>query len=316
MNFDIVYLPPVHPIGEVNRKGRNTPAEPGGTIHPDPRDVGSPWAIGSKYGGHDAIHPELGTIEDFDEFVSAARDRGLEVALDLALQCAPDHPWVTAHPEWFTTRPDGSIAYAENPPKKYQDIYPMNFDNDPDGVYDEVLRVVRFWIDHGVTRVSCRQPTHQADQLLGVADRQGARDEPGGDLPRGGVHQARDDARAGAHRLLAVLHLLHLAHRQAGDHRLRGGARRGLGLHAPQLLSEHAGHPARLAAERWTPDLRDPRGAGVDAVADLGRVLRIRAVRARGRASGQRGVQELGEVPAAPAGLRRRRCSRAAPCSR
>ena len=124
MNFDIVYLPPVHPIGEVNRKGRNTPAEPGGTIHPDPRDVGSPWAIGSKYGGHDAIHPELGTIEDFDEFVSAARDRGLEVALDLALQCAPDHPWVTAHPEWFTTRPDGCIAYAENPPKKYQDIYP------------------------------------------------------------------------------------------------------------------------------------------------------------------------------------------------
>ncbi len=151
MNFDIVYLPPIHPIGEVNRKGRNTPAEPGGTINPDPRDVGSPWAIGSKYGGHDAIHPELGTIEDFDEFVIAARDRGLEVALDLALQCAPDHPWVSAHPEWFTTRPDGSIAYAENPPKKYQDIYPMNFDNDPEGVYHEVLRVVRFWIDHGVT---------------------------------------------------------------------------------------------------------------------------------------------------------------------
>ncbi|HZM68641.1 MAG TPA: alpha-1,4-glucan--maltose-1-phosphate maltosyltransferase [Nakamurella sp.] len=151
MGFDIVYLPPVHPIGEVNRKGRNSSAEPGGAVNPDPRDVGSPWAIGSKDGGHDAIHPELGTIEDFDAFVAAANDRGLEVALDFALQCAPDHPWVGTHPEWFTTRPDGSIAYAENPPKKYQDIYPMNFDNDPEGLYAEVLRVLRYWIEHGVT---------------------------------------------------------------------------------------------------------------------------------------------------------------------
>ena len=151
MAFDIVYLPPIHPIGEVNRKGRNNPAEPGGTIHPDPRDVGSPWAIGSAAGGHDAVHPELGTLQDFVDFVTAARDLGLEVALDFALQCAPDHPWVAEHPEWFTTRPDGSIAYAENPPKKYQDIYPVNFDNDPPGIYAEVLRVVRFWISHGVT---------------------------------------------------------------------------------------------------------------------------------------------------------------------
>ncbi|TKV60561.1 alpha-1,4-glucan--maltose-1-phosphate maltosyltransferase [Nakamurella flava] len=151
MGFDIVYLPPIHPIGEVNRKGPNTPAEPGGTIHPQPWDVGSPWAIGSAAGGHDAVHPDLGTIDDFDTFVAAARDRGLEVALDLALQCAPDHPWVQSNPEWFTTRPDGSIAYAENPPKKYQDIYPLNFDNDPDGLYAEVLRVVNFWIDHGIT---------------------------------------------------------------------------------------------------------------------------------------------------------------------
>ena len=133
MGFDIVYLPPVHPIGEVNRKGRNSSAEPGGAVNPDPRDVGSPWAIGSKDGGHDAIHPELGTIEDFDAFVAAANDRGLEVALDFALQCAPDHPWAREHPDWFTTRVDGTIAYAENPPKKYQDIYPMNFDNDPAG---------------------------------------------------------------------------------------------------------------------------------------------------------------------------------------
>ncbi|WP_227998820.1 alpha-1,4-glucan--maltose-1-phosphate maltosyltransferase [Nocardia australiensis] len=144
MGFDVVYLPPVHPIGEINRKGRNN------SLVAEPDDVGSPWAIGSKDGGHDAIAPELGTESDFTDFVSAAAELGLEVALDLALQCAPDHPWVRAHPEWFTTLPDGTIAYAENPPKKYQDIYPVNFDNDPDGLYAEVLRVVRHWITLGV----------------------------------------------------------------------------------------------------------------------------------------------------------------------
>ncbi|NEW46855.1 DUF3416 domain-containing protein [Nocardia cyriacigeorgica] len=144
MGFDVVYLPPIHPIGAVNRKGRNN------SLTAEPGDVGSPWAIGSADGGHDAIHPELGTEEDFADFVAAADRLGLEVALDLALQCAPDHPWVSAHPEWFTTLPDGTIAYAENPPKKYQDIYPVDFDNDADGLYAEVLRVVRHWIDLGV----------------------------------------------------------------------------------------------------------------------------------------------------------------------
>ncbi|MEU7633633.1 alpha-1,4-glucan--maltose-1-phosphate maltosyltransferase [Nocardia sp. NPDC049220] len=144
MGFDVVYLPPIHPIGEVNRKGRNN------AVTAEPGDVGSPWAIGSERGGHDAVHPDLGTESDFVEFVSAAARLGLEVALDLALQCAPDHPWVRAHPAWFTTLPDDTIAYAENPPKKYQDIYPVNFDNDPDGLYAEVLRVVRHWIDLGV----------------------------------------------------------------------------------------------------------------------------------------------------------------------
>ncbi|MEV6255948.1 alpha-1,4-glucan--maltose-1-phosphate maltosyltransferase [Nocardia sp. NPDC051911] len=144
MGFDVVYLPPIHPIGEVNRKGRNN------ALTAESGDVGSPWAIGSRHGGHDAVHPELGTEADFAEFVRAARELGLEVALDLALQCAPDHPWVEAHPEWFTTLPDNTIAYAENPPKKYQDIYPVNFDNDPDGLYAEVLRVVKHWIGLGV----------------------------------------------------------------------------------------------------------------------------------------------------------------------
>jgi starch synthase (maltosyl-transferring) len=144
MGFDVVYLPPIHPIGTTFRKGRNN------TLEPQPGDPGSPWAIGSPDGGHDAIHPDLGTFSDFDAFAGRARELGMEVALDLALQASPDHPWVTSHPEWFTTRADGSIAYAENPPKKYQDIYPVNFDNDPAGIYAEVLRVVRLWMDHGV----------------------------------------------------------------------------------------------------------------------------------------------------------------------
>ena len=144
MGFDVVYLPPIHPVGKVHRKGRNN------SVTAAPNDVGSPWAIGSEEGGHDAVHPALGTIEDFDDFVAAARDQGMEIALDLALQCAPDHPWAKEHPEWFTVLPDGTIAYAENPPKKYQDIYPINFDNEPAGLYEEVLRVVRYWISHGV----------------------------------------------------------------------------------------------------------------------------------------------------------------------
>jgi starch synthase (maltosyl-transferring) len=151
MGFDVVYLPPIHPIGKVNRKGPNSAHFPGGNptdVGPD--EVGSPWAIGSAEGGHDAVHPQLGTMEDFTAFVARTRELGMEVALDFALQAAPDHPWVEAHPEWFTTKPDGTIAYAENPPKKYQDIYPINFDNDPEGIYAECLRVIRVWMDAGV----------------------------------------------------------------------------------------------------------------------------------------------------------------------
>ncbi len=144
MGFDVVYLPPIHPIGTAFRKGPNN------TLDAGPDDVGSPWAIGSADGGHDAIEPSLGTVADFEAFVAAAHDLGMEVALDLALQCSPDHPWVTEHPDWFAHRADGSIAYAENPPKKYQDIYPLFFDTDPEGIRAEVLRIVRLWVDRGV----------------------------------------------------------------------------------------------------------------------------------------------------------------------
>jgi starch synthase (maltosyl-transferring) len=144
MGFDVVYLPPIHPIGTTHRKGRNN------TLTAAPDDVGVPWAIGSPEGGHDSIHPALGTLDDFDHFVREAANLGLETALDFALQCSPDHPWVHKHPDWFHHRPDGSIAHAENPPKKYQDIYPIAFDADPDGLVTETVRILRFWMDHGV----------------------------------------------------------------------------------------------------------------------------------------------------------------------
>lgn len=144
MGFDVVYLTPIHPIGTTARKGRNN------SLNAQPGDPGSPYAIGSPDGGHDAIHPDLGTFEDFDHFVAEAGRAGLEVALDIALQASPDHPWVQTHPSLFTTRADGSIAYAENPPKKYQDIFPLNFDNDPATAYAEVRRVIQVWLDHGV----------------------------------------------------------------------------------------------------------------------------------------------------------------------
>ncbi len=145
MGFDVAYLLPIHPIGRTNRKGRNN-AVVGG-----PDDPGVPYAIGNEQGGHDAIDPALGTLEDFRAFVEAARGHRLEVALDLAIQASPDHPWAGEHPEWFTIRADGSIKFAENPPKKYQDIYPINFDNrDWWGLWNELKRIVLFWVEQGV----------------------------------------------------------------------------------------------------------------------------------------------------------------------
>jgi starch synthase (maltosyl-transferring) len=146
MGFDVLYLPPVHPIGRTHRKGRNN------SLTPEPGDPGSPWAIGAPEGGHTAIEPGLGTIEDFDRFVGVANRLGLDVALDIAFQASPDHPWVREHPEWFKHRPDGTIKYAENPPKKYQDIYPLDFDSrDWRGLWEGLRDVFLFWIGHGVT---------------------------------------------------------------------------------------------------------------------------------------------------------------------
>ena len=153
MGFDIVYLPPIHPIGTTFRKGPNN------TLECLPGDVGSPWAIGSEEGGHTAVHPDLGSIADFDAFVERARGCGLEVALDFAVQCSPDHPWVREHPQWFRHRSDGTIRYAENPPKRYQDIYPVNFDTDDrDALFVALRDVMLYWIDHGVSVLRVDNP--------------------------------------------------------------------------------------------------------------------------------------------------------------
>ena len=298
MGFDVVYLPPVHPIGITFRKGPNN------TLTPQDGDPGSPWAIGSADGGHDAIHPDLGTFEDFDAFVGRSRELGMEVALDLALQASPDHPWVKEHPEWFTTRADGSIAYAENPPKKYQDIYPLNFDNDPEGIYAEVLRVVRLWIDHGVTIFRVDNPhtkplrfwerlltqirvSHPDVLFLAEAFTRPAMMAA---LAKIGFHQSytyftwRN----------SVPELTEYALELSGS----GGR-----LHAAQLLHQHPGHPERVPAVRRAARVQDPGRAGLDAVPDVGHLLRVRTGRARPGAAGQRGVPGLGEVPVPAARL-------------
>src|ERR1043166_4376277 len=145
MGFDVLYLPPIHPIGHSFRKGKNN--ELGASAD----DVGSPWAIGADEGGHKAIHPELGTLEDFHRLMDKAAELGIEIALDIAFQCTPDHPYVKEHPEWFRQRADGSIQYAENPPKKYQDIYPLDFENENwKELWDELKSVFLFWCEQGV----------------------------------------------------------------------------------------------------------------------------------------------------------------------
>ncbi|MGH9892414.1 MAG: maltotransferase domain-containing protein, partial [bacterium] len=145
MGFDVLYLPPIHPVGRAFRKGKNN------TLKAGPNDPGSPWAIGSADGGHKSIHPELGNMQDFKRLVRKAREHGLEVALDIAFQCTPDHPYVREHPEWFRRRPDGAIQYAENPPKKYQDIYPLDFETPTwRGLWDELKSVVLFWAGQGI----------------------------------------------------------------------------------------------------------------------------------------------------------------------
>lgn len=173
MGFDILYLPPIHPIGRVARKGRNNAADAA------PDDVGSPWAIGAAEGGHKSVHPQLGTLADFDRLVVAAERHGLEIALDIAFQCAPDHPYVTEHPDWFRRRPDGTIQYAENPPKKYQDIVPFDFEcDDWQALWRELLSVIQFWIDRGVRVFRIDNPHTKPFEFWDWLIREVRRDHP------------------------------------------------------------------------------------------------------------------------------------------
>ena len=255
LGFDVVYLPPIHPIGSSNRKGKNNALKAG------PKDPGSPWAIGSADGGHDAINPELGTLEEFERLVADAKKLGLEIAIDFAIQCSPDHPWLKQHPEWFNRRPDGTLKYAENPPKRYQDIYNVNFDSDDwKGLWAALRDVVLFWVARGVTVFRVDNPHTKPvafwewliDEVRGAASRR--------DLPRRGIHAARHDADARQERLRAELHVLHVEERALGAARVHGTAARLAGVLPAELLREHAGHPARVPRARWAA-LRSRRGS-------------------------------------------------------
>ena len=257
MGFDVVYLTPVHPIGETHRKGPNN------SLFADLGDPGSPYAIGSPAGGHDAIEPTLGTFDDFDAFVASAKDLGMEVALDIALQCSPDHPWVTAHPEWFTTRADGTIAYAENPPKKYQDIYPLNFDNDPEGIYTEIRRVLQVWIDHGVTLFRVDNPhTKPLDFWARILESVRA-DHPeviflSEAFTRPAMMQTL--AKIGFHQ--SYTYFTWRNTKDEIDRVPRGGLGRAGRMDAAQLLADDPRHPAAVPAATGVRGIRGPGRAG------------------------------------------------------
>ena len=278
MGFDVVYLPPIHPIGRTARKG------PDNALVAGPGDPGSPWAIGGPEGGHTAVHPELGTLEDFRRLVKTAQGLGMEIALDFAIQCSPDHPWVREHPEWFYRRPDGTIKYAENPPKKYQDIYPINFATPAwESLWDALLGVVRFWIDQGVRTFRVDNPHTKPLDFWTWLIREVQDRDPDVDVPLRGLHPPQGDARARQGRLHPVLHLLHLAQLQGRADRVsRGADALGDGRVLPrQLLRQHArtscprscsaaGRPPSACGPPWPPRYR-PSGASTAATSSARR---------------------------------------------
>ena len=278
MGFDVIYLPPIHPIGRSFRKGRNNALEAG------PDDPGSPWAIGNEHGGHKAIEPALGTLADFRAFLRSSRDHGLEVALDYALQCSPDHPWVTEHPEWFHHRPDGTIKYAENPPKKYQDIYPLNFyGREREALWEEAKGILLFWIEQGVRIFRVDNPHTKPLPFWSwvIGEVQAVHPDViflAEAFTRPKVMQSPREAR-----LHPVVHVLHVAELQAGAGRLPDRADpRGDGRVLPrELLREHAGHPAPHPAAGRARGLQDAPGAGGDPLAALRHLQRLRALRER-----------------------------------
>ena len=258
LGFDIVYLPPVHPIGETHRKGRNNAerARKG--------DVGSPWAIGGPGGGHDALHPDLGSDADFDAMVAAARDAGIELALDFAIQCSPDHPWLTEHPEWFHRRPDGTLKYAENPPKRYQDIHNVDWDTDErEELWNALRDVVLGWCARGILVFRVDNPHTKPVPFWEWLIAEVRSRLPGGGLPGRGLHAARADDDAREDRLRPVLHLLHLEEHQGRARRVRRAGALVVGVLPAEHVAEHPRHPPRVppggrAARRSRPGSCSP----------------------------------------------------------
>ncbi len=293
LGFDVVYFPPIHPIGRTARKGKNN------AVRAEPDDVGSPWAIGAREGGHSAVHPELGTLEDFRHLVGRAAEHGLEVALDLAFQVSPDHPWVTEHPEWFQHRPDGTIKTAENPPKRYDDI--VNFDFLGAGrstLWPALRDVVLFWLERGVRIFRVDNPHTKPLPFWEWLLARGTRARSGRGVPLRGLHPAEADACTGEARVQPELHLLHLAEPQARAHRVLPGAApaRVGGCAPPEPMAQHPRHPARVPPARRSRGVPHPGRARRHARRLVRHLLGLRVLRRCGAAG--RGVPRQREVPA------------------
>ncbi len=300
LGFDVLYFPPIHPIGRINRKGRNN------SLTPTEDDPGSPYAIGSEEGGHRAIHPELGTFEDFHRLVKAADKAGLEVAIDFAIQCSPDHPWIKEHPEWFDWRPDGTIKYAENPPKKYEDIVNVHFYRDAiPSLWHELRDIVLFWVDHGVKIFRVDNPhtkpfpfwewmiaevraKHPETIFLAEAF---TRPKVMKRLGKIGFNQSYSYFTWRNTKAELTEYLTELTTGECAA------------LHAAELLREHARHQSLLPAVVGAAGLPHAAGAGRVARRKLRRLQRVRDLRSRA-VSRQGGVPRQREVPVAPVGLR------------